>query len=186
MANQDKFGDERLKKDAGQAVRGSRDGADVDRVSQDGTTLSAAERRRLLRQEWVQSVLPQVPEMPGYHLCWVSTTNSTDPVHKRMQVGYQPVKASEVPGFDQYKIAAENEFNGCIACNEMLLFKLPNEIYQDLMMIYHSDMPLEQEQAIRDRVNNANEQDSNGRSLLEVEGDFNQLGRQSARSPVFQ
>jgi len=185
MAN-DKFGDERLKKDAGQAVRGSRDDADTDRVSSDGSTLSAAERRRLLRQEWVQSVLPQVPEMPGFHLCWVSTTNSTDPIHKRMQVGYTPVKASEIPGFDQYKIASENEFNGCIACNEMLLFKLPMQIYQDLMAIYHDDMPREQEQAIRDRVNNANEQDSNGRSLLEIEGDFHQLGRQSTRTPIFQ
>lgn len=60
MANttKDTFGDERLKKDAGQAVRGSRDGADVDRVSEDGSALSAAERRRMLRQEWVQEVLP--------------------------------------------------------------------------------------------------------------------------------
>jgi hypothetical protein len=188
MANtqQDRFGDERLKKSAGDAVRGSRDGADVDRVSSDGTSLSAAERRRLLRQEWVQTILPQVPELPGYHLCWVSTTNGTDPIYKRLQVGYTPVKATEVPGFDQYKVVSDNEFNGCIACNEMLLFKIPMQVYQDLMAIFHNDMPLEQEQAIRERVSNANEFDSNGRPLLEMEGDFNQLGRQSIRNPVFQ
>lgn len=188
MANQDKsaFGDERLKKDAGNAARGSRDSADTNRVQQDGSTLSASERRRMLRQEWVQSVLPQLPEMPGWHLCWVSTTNSTDPIHKRMQVGYLPVKASEVPGYDQYRINADTEFNGCIACNEMLLFKIPMERYQDLMAIYHYDMPLEQEQAIREHVTNAQEQDSNGRDLLQVEGDFNMLGKATGRIPVFQ
>lgn len=185
MANQDRFGDERLKKTAGEAARGSRDSADAPRVTQDGTALSAAERRRMLRQEWVQSVLPQVPEMPGFHLCWVSTTNSTDPIHKRMQVGYTPVKASEIPGFDQYKVNSENEFNGCVACNEMLLFKIPMEIYQDLMAIYHYDMPLEQEQAIRDRVNGMNDEDSEGKRLMQVEGDFNNLGRGPAVAPNF-
>lgn len=182
MAN--KFGDERLKKDAGAAVRGSRDDADVDRVEQDGTALSASERRRLLRQEWVQEVLPTPPEMPGFHLCWISTTNSTDPIHKRIQLGYTPVKAAEIPGFDQYKVGG-GQFDGCVACNEMLLFKLPMSVYQDLMMIYHHDMPLEQEQAIRERVQSAHEVDSNGRPLNTVEGDFDRLGRSAAPNPQF-
>lgn len=181
----DKFGDERLKKDAGTTIRGSRDGADSDRVNQDGTALSAVERRRMLRQEWVQEVLPTPPDMPGFHLCWVSTTNSTDPVHKRIQLGYLPVKAAEIPGFEQYTVKGGGQFDGCIACNEMLLFKLPMAVYQDLMMIYHHDMPLEQEQAIRDRVQGASEIDSNGRQLNEVEGDFNQLGRSRDPNPHF-
>ena len=58
-------------------------------------------------------------------------------------------------------------------------------VYQDLMMIYHHDMPLEQEQAIRDRVQGASEIDSNGRQLNEVEGDFNQLGRSRDPNPHF-
>lgn len=185
MTSTDKFGDSRLKKDAGQSVRGSRDSADASRVQQDGTALSASERRRLLRQGWVQEVLPSPPAIPGFHLCWLSTTNSTDPIHKRLQVGYTPVKISEVPGFDQYKIDG-GQFDGCVQCNEMLLFKIPMEIYQDLMMIYHHDMPLEQEQAIRERLDGMSEQDSNGRSLLEVEGDFNTMGRQTVpRTPHF-
>lgn len=55
------FGDERLKKDAGNAARGSRDGEDAARVHQDGGLLSAEERRRLLRQESVQEILPTPP-----------------------------------------------------------------------------------------------------------------------------
>ncbi len=184
MASQDLFGDERLKKDAGTAVRSSRDNADSDRVTQDGSTLSASERRRMLRQGWVQEVLPTPPDIPGMHICWLSTTNSTDPIHKRLQVGYTPVKITEVPGFDQYRVDG-GQFDGCVACNEMLLFKIPMDVYQDIMAIYHHDMPLEQEQAIRDRVMNNDQVDSNGRPLGMVEGDFNSLGRASARTPTF-
>jgi len=188
MANdtnkQDRFGDERLVKNAG-ANRATRDSADVDRVQQDGLALSAAERRRMLRNEWVAEVLPKPTPIPGFHLCWVSTTNSTDPIHKRIQLGYQPVKVTEVPGFDQYRIADGGAFDGCIACNEMLLFKIPMEVYQDLMTIYHHDIPLEQEQSIRERVMNTNERDSDGRSLGQVEGDFSNLGRSPTQSPNF-
>lgn len=185
MSNNDRFGDERLKKNAGVASRGSRDNADADRVQQDGMALSASERRRMLREEWVQTVLPTPPEIPGFHLCWVSTTNSTDPIHKRIQLGYQPVKASEVPGFDQY-IVKEGQFDGCIACNEMLLFKVPLQVYQDIMTIYHHDIPLEQEQAIKERIRaNMSDVDSNGRQLGEMEGDFDKLGRSPAREPQF-
>ncbi len=184
MSKTDQFGDERLKKSAGQDIRGSRDNADVDRVQQDGMALSSAERRRLLRQDWVAEVLPTPPGIPGFHLCWLSTTNSTDPLHKRMQLGYQPVKLSEVPGFEQYKIDG-GQFDGCVACNEMVLFKLPQNVYQDIMGIYHHDIPLEQESAIRDRVMQNREVDSNGRQLNVVEGDFNNLGRAPALSPHF-
>jgi hypothetical protein len=185
MANdKDTFGDARLKKDAGSTMRDSRDNSDKERVQQDGLALSAEERRRLLRNDWVQEVLPTPPAIPGFHLCWVSTTNSTDPIHKRLRMGYVPVKASEVPGFDQY-LVKDGQFDGCVACNEMLLFKLPMQIYQDLMTIYHHDMPMEQEQAIRERVESTGERDSTGRNLSIVEGDFNQLGRSSSRTPQF-
>lgn len=182
---QDRFGDDRLKKSAGADARAPRDSADADRVQNDGTALTAEQRRRMLRQDWVQTILPQLPELPGFHLCWVSTTNSTDPIHKRIQLGYQPVKASEMPGFDQYTINDGGQYNGCIACNEMLLFKLPMEIYQDIMTIYHHDIPLEQEQGIRERVYGNQEVDSNGRQLGQVEGDFAALGRAPARNPTF-
>jgi len=184
MSKVDRFGDERLKQDQGASARGSRDNADVDRVQQDGSALSAAERRRLLRKVGVQEVLPTPPDMPGWHMCWVSTTNSTDPVHKRLQVGYQPVKITEVPGFEQYKVDG-GQFDGCIACNEMLLFKIPMDVYNDLMCIYHFDMPLEQEQAIRERVEGMQAVDSDGRQLGSVEGDFSNLGRSSGRAPSF-
>jgi hypothetical protein len=72
MANEknDQFGDERLKRNSAADIRGPRESADVDRVHNDGNSLNAEERRRLLRQEWVQEVLPTPPKIPGYHCCW--------------------------------------------------------------------------------------------------------------------
>lgn len=183
--SKDTFGDERLKKDSGAAVRGSRDGADVNRVQEDGSALSAEERRRQLRQEWVQEVLPTPPKLEGMHCCWLSTTNSTDPIYKRVQRGYVPVRAAEVPGFGTQYTLTSGEFEGCVACNEMLLFKIPLELYNDLMTIYHHDMPMEQEASIRENVSNSDQEDSDGRRLLQIEGDFNKLGRGNSRTPSF-
>lgn len=183
MSKSDNFGDERLKREAGQSVRGSRESADVSRA-EDGTALTASERRRMLRQEWVQEVLPTPPKINGYHCCWLSTTNSTDPIYKRMQRGYVPVKAAEVPAFGSQFTAQGGEFEGCIVCNEMLLFKIPEQVYNDLMMIYHHDIPLEQEETIREKVNGQDDKDSEGRRLVSVEGNFNDLGR-SRGLPTF-
>jgi hypothetical protein len=185
MATKDNFGDERLKKDSGAAVRGSRDGADMDRVQQDGSSMSAEQRRRALRQDWVQEILPSPPDLPGFHCCWLSTTNSTDPIYKRVQRGYVPVKASEVPGFGSQYLAQGGEFDGCVACNEMLLFKIDKQVYNDLMTIFHHDMPLEQEASIRERLEaGAADRDSSGRQLGSVEGDFDKFGR-SRGTPTF-
>lgn len=169
--------DERLKKSVGEATRGSRDTADNDRTQKDGTILSDEERRRALRTDWVQEILPSPPDLPGFHCCWLSTTNSTDPIYKRMKRGYIPVKITEVPGFGTQFTAQGGEFEGCVACNEMLLFKIDKQVYHDLMTIYHYDMPKEQEAAIRERIEGNQEKDSDGRALGSVEGEFNNLGR---------
>jgi hypothetical protein len=179
-----KLGDERLTRGTGAAVRGDRDAADQSRTQDDGGALSAAERRRMLRQDWVQEILPTAPKIPGFHTCWLSTTNSTDPVYKRIQRGYTPVKMSETGNFGAQFLVQEGEFAGCVMCNEMLLFKVPDEVYQDLMTIFHHDMPLEQEQSVYEKAQSMQEQDSSGRNLGSVEGDFNRLGR-SPGIPVF-
>lgn len=177
MSKVDQFGDDRLKKSSGVETRAPRDMADSDRTTNDGGSLTAEERRKLLRKEWVQEVLPTIAAPAGWHYCWLSTTNSTDPIHKRIQMGYAPVKASEVPGFNQSQYRASGgDFDGCIACNEMLLFKIEEQRYQDLMTIFHSDMPAEQEQSIREKIAGVQEYDSSGRNLVSSEG-FDRLGR---------
>lgn len=166
--------DDRLKKDAAVEVRGDRAVADAGRTQADGTALTMEERRRLMRSDWDVEILPTPPHNPGWHYCWLSTTNSSDPIYKRMQKGYEPVKVNEIPGFMQYRVE-QGEFEGCVACNEMLLFKIPDELYQEAMRYFHHDKPMEEEEMLR--ANAAIDgQDSNGKSLGEVEG-FNTLGR---------
>lgn len=176
--------DERLKKVDGRTTRGIRENADSERLEKDGSALSAAERRAMLRRDWVQEVLPTPPEIQGFHTCWLSTTASTDSIYKRMQIGYTPVTMKDVPGFNPSLATGEGEFEGCVACNEMLLFKIPMQTYQDMMAIYHHDMPQEQEGAIYERATQGFEEDRNGKSLGIIEGDFNKFGRTTA-SPTF-
>ena len=52
-------------------------------------------------EEMTQSALPKLPSMDGWHLCWLSTTNSYDSIDKRMRLGYVPVKSDELPGYEE-------------------------------------------------------------------------------------
>jgi len=173
-------GDDRLVKSTSREDRSS---ADSERVNKDGTALTLEERRRALRQEWTQDVLPTPPHMPGWHCCWLSTTNSSDPVYKRMQKGYQPVKASELPGFLQTRVT-EGEFEGVISCNEMLLFKIEEELYQDIMLYLHHELPMSEEELLKANMKESLQgEDSDGKQLGDVEG-FDTLARR-VRTPTF-
>lgn len=174
------LGDDRLKRSTGDG-RESRSESDEERTQKDGTVFSAPERISNFRDEWAQNALPQPPEISGYHLCWLSTTNSYDPIHKRMRMGYEPVKAEEVKGFDTYKMKS-GEFEGFVACNEMLLFKVKKELYQEMMAYFHHERPLSDEQMLR---NNEALQDKQGRPVAAPDEDgFKSLGK-SVYSPVF-
>lgn len=137
--------------------------------------------------EWTQSALPKVPEIPGWHLCWLSTTNAYDTIDKRMRLGYVPVKADELPGFDNYRVKA-GEHVGQIACNEMLLFKLPMDVYQEVMTQLHFDAPLEEEEKIRSQMENIQgARDSNGKRLVQLEEGMGRFDHQQTnRAPIFE
>ena len=174
--------DERLAKGAGDSTRGSRNSADASRTNQDGTALTIAERRAMLRNQLNQEILPTPPKVAGWHFCWLSQTNNSDPIYKRVQLGYEPVKASEIPGFATQHQINGGEFDGCVACNEMILFKIPEELYQEIMLINHHEKPLEEESMIRATAGK-DERDSGGRKLVETEG-YSILGRPVA-TPTF-
>lgn len=173
--------DSRLAKSV-ESSREGRDNSDVERNTQDGTSFTMSERRAMLREKMNQEILPTPPKVGGWHFCWLSTTNNADPIYKRMQLGYEPVKASEIPGFATQHQINGGEFDGCVACNEMILFKIPEELYQEIMLINHHEKPLEEEQMIRQNATKG-EHDSSGRSLTETVG-FGGLGRKVA-TPTF-
>jgi hypothetical protein len=177
--------DSRLKKTLNAGGRESRSSQDLSRAAPEEAFISKQERRKMWSDEWTQSALPKVPEIPGWHLCWLSTTNGYDSIDKRMRLGYVPVKADELPGFDNYRVKAGEDI-GFIACNEMRLYKLPMEVYQEVMTQMHHDAPNEESDKVQVQIEQLQgNRDSSGRSLGSVEGEgFGNLNR-NVQTPVF-
>jgi hypothetical protein len=177
--------DSRLKKTLNAGGRESRSSQDSSRAAPEEAFISKQERRRMWSDEWTQSALPKVPDIPGWHLCWLSTTNGYDSIDKRMRLGYVPVRAEELPGFDNYRVKAGEDI-GFIACNEMRLYKLPMEIYQEVMTQMHHEAPNEESDKVQVQVEQLQgNRDSSGRSLGSVEGEgFGNLNR-NVPTPVF-
>lgn len=177
--------DSRLKKTLNAGGRESRSSQDSSRAAPEEAFISKQERRKMWSDEWTQSALPKVPDIPGWHLCWLSTTNGYDSIDKRMRLGYVPVRADELPGFDNYRVKAGEDI-GFIACNEMRLYKLPMDVYQEVMTQMHHDAPNEESDKVQVQVEQLQgNRDSSGRSLGSVEGEgFGNLNR-NVQTPVF-
>lgn len=178
----DKNQDARLRKTTQSDSRAPRSQADEVRKDTDGTAMSPSERKAMLRNEFRQEALPAAPDIPGWHCCWLASNSSYDPLHKRIRMGYEPVKVEEVPSLSSFRMTT-GEHEGIVACNEMLLFKIPNELYQEIMQEFHHDAPLREEQAIKDSLRQGH-QDSDGKDLETVEG-FEDLAMRPQRRSSF-
>ena len=156
-------------------TRQDRDRADQARTDKDGTAMTAAEREAMLRNEFAQEALPKAPKIPGWHTCWLSTTSAYDPIHKRMRIGYEPVKASEVHGMDQFNVR-EGEWAGHVSCNEMVLFKIREDTYQSIMKLFHHTMPMEEEARIKEQVRSG-PNGADKKTDLEIDEGFRDLAK---------
>jgi len=148
-------------------------------------SVSSAQRERLeaFRDKWQNSALPEIPRdaIPGMHLCWLSTTNTYDSIDKRIALGYEPVKASELgQGFEGLGKMNSGKFEGCVSCNEMILFKLPEEVYQEVMKMMHLEDPLEHQRNITASVRDTANEGKGGRSILE--GGILEMEKESRRA----
>ena len=177
--------DSRLKKSLNAGGRETRASEDASRAAPEEKFMSAQERRKMWSDEWTQSALPKLPDLPGWHLCWLSTTNGYDSIDKRIRLGYVPVKSDELPGYENYRVKA-GEHVGFIACNEMILHKIPMEVYQDIMLQVHHEAPQEEADKIRVQLESLQgARDSHGKSLGKVEGEgFGDIDR-NVPTPVF-
>jgi len=137
--------DSRLKKAADFDVVGRRDTRRTEtREVTERRDLSENDRLEMFRNQLFNDALPDLPEIPGYHLCWLTTTNQRDPIHRRIQLGYEPIKPDEVPGME-YASLKTGEWAGFIGVNEMLAFKLPMSLYEAFMQEAHHTAPLREE-----------------------------------------
>lgn len=139
--------DSRLKKDDAAESRGSRAQADRERTG-DGLA-SREERRSAFRSEWIQEVLPAAPKLPGWHTCWLSSTNTYDPIHRRKRVGYELVTPEEVDPSYNAQAMHSAQFPGAICCNEMILYKIREDTYQDMMIALHHEAPMQEAEKLQ-------------------------------------
>lgn len=167
--------DQRVKKseDPGRESRGMQD-----RPATQNRTISDSDRLDMFRQSLFQSALPDLPEIPGYHVCWLTTTNPRDSIHSRRSLGYEPVLPEEVPGWD-YASLKTGEYAGMIGVNEMVAFKLPMRLYEMYMKEAHHERPLAEEGKLADTADFIRAE-ARRRGSDVIEGD----GISSLRSPM--
>lgn len=159
--------DERLKKELG-VGRQSRDMED--RQVTENREVTDDDRLEMFRAQLFNDALPDLPNIPGYHMCWLTTTNPRDPIHRRIQLGYEPIKASEVPGMEFASIKT-GEWAGMIGVNEMIAFKLPETLYQRFMQEAHHDAPLREENKLAETAEIMRQQaEGSGSTLFEGDG----------------
>lgn len=140
--------DERLKKKA-----------DENRTSRSVTDRSISEDREntdhvrasARRNEFLTNILPDPPELPGYKLIWLSTTNNVDTIQTRMRRGYVPVKLEDIPGYESWQIKS-GDWTGFVGVRECLLFKIPVKLWEEDMQYLHHQAPLDEERGIKDGI----------------------------------
>lgn len=177
--------DERLKRglEAGRGSRSSTDNRQVsesreatDRTVTEDRQLSEADRLEMFRKNLFQDALPDLPPIPGYHVCWLTTANPRDPIHRRVMLGYEPIKAADIPGFE-FASLKTGEWSGCVGVNEMIAFKLPLSLYESFMQEAHHDAPAREEQRLQDVADMLREQAAASKTQLIEEDGTRELGR---------
>jgi hypothetical protein len=142
----------RIRKDAANRE----DRAMNDRAITQRRQLTDEERVELLKRANFQSSLPNLPRIPGYHVCWVSTTHPSDTPQGREQLGYTFIQREEAPTFT-YHDQKSADFPGVITWREMVGMKIPLSTYQLFMEELHHNEPARQEESIYNEALQAGE-----------------------------
>lgn len=148
------------------------------------TAMSEDEVEAFLLNEFMNQVLPTPPPIPGYHLCWLSTTNQYDTIASRMRLGYVPVTQENIPHFKAVTLQT-GEYAGCVAVNEMLLFKIPESTYQKIMKVMHHDKPAIEEDRLRVNLEQLQQNDKGHPMIAEMgDGTEELLRHRGSRAPA--
>ena len=157
--------DSRLKKPLTSDVRENRLGLGADNAVRGS---DREEGTQSFRQSMSFDALPNLPDIPGYRTIWLTSTNPRDTIAARMRLGYVPVQPSEVPGWENLKLKS-GEYEGLVGVNEMLAFKLPEDLWHQYMEEMHHTAPLEEEGKLSAQMELM--RDSRGRKLATDIGD---------------
>lgn len=161
--------------------------AERERLERDVTEdrdLSEDERLALFLDSHAQSVLPDIPVQPGYHVCWLTTTNKRDSIPWRLRLGYTLIKLEDIPGWEGLE-AKHADFNGVVAINEMLAAKIPASLYNRYMRAMHHTLPLQEEEKLRARTEELQEEAQRRGSVLDVASGTADIVQRAAPMPEF-
>lgn len=145
--------------------------ASEDYSAQSDEHLSDKELLRRFRTSLTSNILPTVPEISGYHVCWVPehSNNIYDTVNHRKQIGYSVVKPEEVPSYMNTSNRA-GTIEACVSFNELVLMKIPTRLYQLYMKDSHHTQPNEQERVIKQSIKQM--EDKDGASVVRDEAEM--------------
>ena len=156
-----------------------------DRTVTESRVFTDDERVEMFRNQFIQAALPDLPRIPGFHVCWLTTTNPRDPIHGRIRLGYEPIKPEEIHGWHMATLKT-GEYAGMVGVNEMLAFKIPESLFQKIMTEFHYDAPNREEGKLQDTLNAIREQANRSGGSVEMGDGFDELQQRSSSRPVFE
>ena len=143
----------------------------------DEREMTDEDRLDAFRSTMFENALPNLPTIPGYHVCWLTTTNPRDTVQSRIRMGYQLIRLEEMPGWESVSLKT-GEYAGVLGINEMLASKIPLRLYNAYMKESHHNRPLEEEQRLKAKVELMKQQASEvGGEIIEGDGTANLVQR---------
>jgi hypothetical protein len=133
-----------------------------------------------------QAMLPTLPEIPGYHVCYLTSNNSRDSLQARFRIGYEPITVEEAPGFENAVGKAGSGLDGMIHINEMVACKIEEDRYQMYMLEAHHYAPGREEEKLTSQADAiAADLKRKGASLSEGDGLEAMRNLDSIAEPIF-
>jgi hypothetical protein len=173
--------DDRLKKELGDSRRTR---GHTDRLATENRAYTEDERLEMFRMQLYNDRLPNLPEIPGYHVCWLTTANTGDTIQSRSRMGYELIRAEDVPGMDLI-IQKTGDYVGCVMVNEMIAAKLPTSLYLRYMQEAHHDAPLREEEKLEDTAQLMRDQaERSGGRLIESDA-MQEIGNYAPARGIF-
>lgn len=155
---------------------------DSERTITEDRQVMDAGRLEQFRQNFTAERLPRIPPIPGFHVCWLTTTNNSDPVYRRIDQGYTLIKMADVPGL-QISAVKEGDYVGCVMIGEMIAAKIPEELYQMYMQEVHYTQPMQEEEKLKLTLDSIAAEARGRKADVIVEEGSAQLGGQALRRP---
>lgn len=133
-----------------------------------------------------QAMLPTLPNIPGYHCCYLTSDNTRDSLQARFRIGYEPITIEEAPGFEHAIGKAGSNLDGMIHVNEMVACKIEEDRYQQYMLEAHHYAPGREEERLTSQADAiAEDLKRKGARLDEGDGLEAMRNLDSVAEPVF-